>query len=51
MSGPFDLYKWQAAFRDFNIFFEGLLTTVGVGVLALFFITCFRNNFWSHEYI
>lgn len=35
MSGPFDLYKWQAAFRDFNIFFEGLLTTVSVGILAL----------------
>ena len=35
MSGPFDLFKWQAAFRDFHVFFEGLLTTITVGILAL----------------
>lgn len=35
MSGPFDLYKWQAVFQDFNIFFDGLLTTISVGILAL----------------
>lgn len=35
MSGPFDLFKWQAAFTDWRVFWEGLLTTIVVGLLAL----------------
>lgn len=35
MSGPFDLFKWQAAFTDWRVFGEGLLTTIVVGLLAL----------------
>lgn len=35
MSGPFDLFKWQAAFSDWRIFGEGLLMTIKVGFLAL----------------
>lgn len=37
MSGPFALYKWEAAFRDWKIFGEGFLMTLKVGLLALLF--------------
>jgi putative glutamine transport system permease protein len=35
MNGPFAWFKWEAVFRDYNIFFEGFLTTLGVAVLGL----------------
>jgi len=35
MNGPFAGFKWEAVFRDFNIFFEGFLTTLEVAVLGL----------------
>lgn len=35
MSGPFDLYKWKAAFTDWRVFAEGLFMTIEVAVLAL----------------
>jgi len=35
MNGPFAWFKWQAVFRDYNIFFEGFLTTLEVAVLGL----------------
>lgn len=35
MSGPFSLSKWEAAFSNWKVFYEGLLVTVKVGVLAL----------------
>lgn len=35
MAGPFELFKWQAAFTDWRVFGEGLLTTIVVGLLAL----------------
>lgn len=35
MNGPFALFKWEAVFRDFNVFFEGFLTTLEVAVLGL----------------
>lgn len=35
MNGPFALFKWEAVFRDFNLFLEGFLTTLEVAVLGL----------------
>ncbi|OOM10994.1 amino acid ABC transporter permease [Clostridium saccharobutylicum] len=35
MNGPFALFKWEAVFRDFSIFFEGFVTTLEVAVLGL----------------
>ena len=35
MNSPFAWFKWQAVFRDYNIFFEGFLTTLEVAVLGL----------------
>jgi putative glutamine transport system permease protein len=35
MNGPFALFKWEAVFKDFNVFFEGFLTTLEVAVLGL----------------
>lgn len=35
MNGPFAWFKWGAAFRDYNVFFEGFLTTLEVAVLGL----------------
>ena len=35
MNGPFAWFKWEAVFRDFNVFFEGFLTTLEVAVLGL----------------
>ncbi|HWQ43498.1 MAG TPA: amino acid ABC transporter permease [Desulfosporosinus sp.] len=35
MVGPFALFKWEAVFRDWAIFAEGLKTTILVAVLAL----------------
>jgi putative glutamine transport system permease protein len=35
MNGPFAGFKWEAVFRDFNVFFEGFLTTLEVAVLGL----------------
>ena len=35
MNGPFSLFKWEAAFKDLNIFFEGFLTTLEVSILGL----------------
>ena len=37
MTGPFALYKWEAAFKDYHIFLEGFLMTLKVGLLALVF--------------
>ena len=35
MNGPFSLFKWEAAFKDLNVFFEGFLTTLEVSILGL----------------
>ncbi len=35
MVGPFAWFKWEAAFRDWAVFAEGLKTTILVAVLAL----------------
>lgn len=35
MNSPFAWFKWQAVFRDYNVFFEGFLTTLEVAVLGL----------------
>lgn len=35
MNGPFALFKWEAVFRDFSMFFEGFVTTLEVAVLGL----------------
>jgi len=35
MNGPFAGFKWEAVFRDYNVFFEGFLTTLEVAVLGL----------------
>jgi putative glutamine transport system permease protein len=35
MNGPFSIFKWEALFKDFNIFFEGFLTTLEVSILGL----------------
>lgn len=35
MNGPFAIFKWEAVFRDFSIFFEGFITTLEVAVLGL----------------
>lgn len=35
MSGPFEIFKWQAAFSDWRVFLVGFLTTIKVGLLAL----------------
>jgi len=35
MNGPFARFKWEAVFRDYNVFFEGFLTTFEVAVLGL----------------
>lgn len=35
MNGPFSLFKWEAAFKDLSVFFEGFLTTLEVSILGL----------------
>ena len=35
MNGPFSLFKWEALFKDFSIFFEGFITTLEVSILGL----------------
>ncbi len=35
MNGPFAIFKWEALFKDFNIFLEGFLTTLEVSILGL----------------
>ena len=35
MNGPFSIFKWEALFKDFNIFLEGFLTTLEVSILGL----------------
>lgn len=35
MNSPFAWFKWEAVFRDYNVFFEGFLTTLEVAVLGL----------------
>ncbi|EKQ51264.1 MULTISPECIES: amino acid ABC transporter permease [unclassified Clostridium] len=35
MNGPFSIFKWEALFKDFNIFFEGFVTTLEVSILGL----------------
>lgn len=35
MNGPFAIFKWEAVFRDFSIFFEGFITTLEVAILGL----------------
>ena len=35
MNGPFAWFKWEAVFRDYNIFFEGFLITLEVAILGL----------------
>jgi putative glutamine transport system permease protein len=35
MNGPFSLFKWEAVFKDFSVFFEGFLTTLEVSILGL----------------
>ncbi len=35
MNGPFAWFKWQALFSEFNVFLEGFLTTLLVGLLGL----------------
>lgn len=35
MSNPFAFYKWEALFKDFSIFGQGLIVTILVSVVAL----------------
>jgi amine acid ABC transporter, permease protein, 3-TM region, His/Glu/Gln/Arg/opine family len=35
MNGPFAIFKWEAVFKDFSIFFEGFITTLEVAILGL----------------
>jgi putative glutamine transport system permease protein len=35
MNGPFALFKWKAFFSEFNVFLDGFLVTLAVGVLGL----------------
>lgn len=35
MTGPFAWFKWEALFKDWNIFAQGFLTTLIVSILAL----------------
>lgn len=35
MNGPFAWFKWQALFKDWNVFAAGVLTTLEAAVLAL----------------
>ncbi|CUU50114.1 amino acid ABC transporter permease [Clostridium beijerinckii] len=35
MNGPFAIFKWEALFKNFNIFLEGFLTTLEVSILGL----------------
>jgi len=35
MNSPFSLFKWEAVFKDFSIFFEGFITTLEVSILGL----------------
>lgn len=35
MNGPFAIFKWEALFKDFNIFLEGFLITLEVSILGL----------------
>jgi len=35
MNSPFSLFKWEAVFKDFSVFFEGFITTLEVSVLGL----------------
>ncbi|WP_238948562.1 amino acid ABC transporter permease [Clostridium sp. YIM B02569] len=35
MNGPFAIFKWEALFKDFNIFLEGFLKTLEVSILGL----------------
>nr|WP_312291230.1 amino acid ABC transporter permease [Clostridium chromiireducens] len=35
MNSPFSLFKWEAVFKDFSVFFEGFITTLEVSILGL----------------
>lgn len=35
MNGPFELFKWEAAFTDYKVFLDGFLTTIEISVLGL----------------
>lgn len=53
-TGPFAIYKWQALFHDWRIFFNGLLFTLGISIGALllamilgFFFGMLSTSHWK----